>query len=365
MQVRVGSRPRPDPVQRHNCRHRMAPPATRSVLIVKLAAIGDVVMALPMVTALRAQDPAARITWLCGKTAAPLVAQVDGIDECIVVDDVAVLSGSPMQKARAVMTGWSALRGRRFDLVITAHSDVRYRMLAARVRAAERRWLGERGARPRLVPGRYYSDEYVRLVTGIDDGTARRFAPPLVQVALDPAVAERIASLGGRRLIALAPGGARNAARDNPLRRWPIANYVALARRLAADGYAVLLTGSRDDAPVREAFAGTDVADLIGATTLPGLAALYGRCTAVVTHDSGPLHVARLVDAPVVALFGPTPPTAMMRESSRAIALWPGVALPCAPCYDGRNFAACASNRCLQLLLPDTVAASINTLVAR
>ena len=73
------------------------------------------------------------------------------------------------------MSGWSALRGRRFDLVITAHSDPRYRMLAARVRAAERRWLGERDARPRLVPGRYYGDEYVRLVTGVDDGTAVSF----------------------------------------------------------------------------------------------------------------------------------------------------------------------------------------------
>src|SRR6185369_12050322 len=131
----------------------MAPPVSRSVLIVKLAAIGDVVMALPMVTALREQDPETRITWLCGKTAAPLVACVEGVDECIVIDDVAILSGNKARKAQAVVTGWSALRGRRFDLAITAHSDPRYRMLAARVRAGERRWLGERGSRPGLVPG--------------------------------------------------------------------------------------------------------------------------------------------------------------------------------------------------------------------
>jgi len=56
----------------------------------------------------------------------------------------------------------------------------------------------------------------------------------------------------------------------------------------------------------------TEVTDLIGATTLPGLAALYAHCAAVVTHDSGPLHIARLVDAHVVALFGPTIPTTVM-----------------------------------------------------
>jgi heptosyltransferase-2 len=342
----------------------MAPPAPRSVLIVKLAAIGDVVAALPMVTALRAQDPATHITWLCGASAAPLIEQVEGIDECVVVDDVAILSGNRARKAQAVMKGWSALRGRRFDLVITAHSDPRYRMLAARVRAAERRWLGERGRRTRLVPGRYRGDEYVRLVTGVDDGNMVRFPAPSLRATLDAAVADRIGLLSGRRLIALAPGGARNPARDNPLRRWPLPYYAALARRLVADGDAVLLTGHADDAWIRGEFAGIDVTDLIGATSLPGLAALYSRCAVLVTHDSGPLHIARLVDARVVALFGPTIPSTVMRESPRAIALWPGVALPCAPCYDGVNYAACESNRCLQLLSPDAVAASVNALVS-
>ncbi|MEO8676228.1 MAG: glycosyltransferase family 9 protein, partial [Casimicrobiaceae bacterium] len=232
-----------------------------------------------------------------------------------------------------------------------------------RVRAAERRWFGERGGRPRHVPGRYYGDEYVRLVTGIDDGNATRYAPPPVRATLDADVEQRIAELDGRRMIALAPGGARNPARDNPLRRWPLEHYVALARRLVAKSHAVLLTGSADDAWIRPAFAGIDVVDLIDSTSLPGLVALYARCAAVVTHDSGPLHLARLVDARVVALFGPTAPATILRESTRTIALWPGVALPCAPCYDGQSFAKCTSNRCLQMLLPDTVAASVSALV--
>jgi hypothetical protein len=67
-----------------------ATPVPRSVLIVKLAAIGDVVMALPMVTALRSAESGTRITWLCGATVAPLLRCVDGIDELVVVEDVAV-----------------------------------------------------------------------------------------------------------------------------------------------------------------------------------------------------------------------------------------------------------------------------------
>ncbi len=55
-----------------------SPSVARTVLIVKLAAVGDVVMALPMVTALRAEDPDIRITWMCGRKAAPLVRLVEG-----------------------------------------------------------------------------------------------------------------------------------------------------------------------------------------------------------------------------------------------------------------------------------------------
>jgi heptosyltransferase-2 len=334
----------------------------RSVLIVKLAAIGDVVMALPMITALRAQESAIRITWVCGTTVAPLLERVEGIDEVVAVDDVAVLSGNRAQKARAVMAGWSALASRRFDLVLTAHSDPRYRMLAALVRARERRWLGEKGPRPRLVAGRAHSDEYVRLVTGVDDGRAIRYAPPAFRVELDAGIAPRLERLAPRRLVALAPGGARNPARDNPLRRWPLERYAALARLLEAGGDAVILTGGADDAWIRPAFAEVDAVDLVGATTLPGLAALYARCSAVVTHDSGPMHIARLVDAPLVGLFGPTLPASVIRESPRVVPLWPGAALPCAPCYDGQDFADCESNRCLQLIAPDAVVAAIDAL---
>ncbi len=340
-------------------------PVPRSVLIVKLAAIGDVVMALPMVTALRAADPDTRITWLCGATVAPLLRCVDGIDELVVVDDAALLAGTRVEKAQAVMSAWSALRARHFDLAITAHSDPRYRMLAARARSAERRWLGERGTRSRLVPGRYHEDQYVRLVTGIDDHHAIRFAAPPVRATLDAKIAERIGDSTTDKLVALAPGGARNPARDNPLRRWPLERYAALAQLLAAKGHTVLMTGGPDDAWVRSAFAGVPVLDFIGDTTLPGLFALYVRCAAVVTHDSGPMHLARLAGTPVVGLFGPTLPAMFLRESDHAIVFWPGAVLPCAPCYDGIEFAACADNRCMQLIEPVDVAARVDSLLAR
>ena len=324
----------------------------RSALIVKLAAIGDVVMALPMVTALREANPTVHIAWMCGSGVAPLLACVEGIDELIVVDEAALLAGAPLAKVRGGLAAARAVFGRWFDDVYVAHADRRYRRLVMTVRASRRRWLGGgAGYRP-MLPGRTHTDEYVRLVTGIDDFRAPAMPPPSLSVTMRPELDRELSEFArdGSRLVALAPGGARNVARDNPLRRWPLDRYRQLARLLSERGYRIVLVGDSSDEWVRAAFDSVGVLDLVGRTDLQTLVALFRRCAAVVTHDSGPLHLARLAPARVVALFGPTPPSVFFRPAATAAVLWPGAALPCAPCYDGRDFAACADNRCMQMI---------------
>jgi heptosyltransferase-2 len=342
-------------------------PAPYHALIVKLAAIGDVAMALPMVSALRAQQPGCRIAWLCGTSAGPLLACVAAIDELIVADERALLAGSSRERIGATLAVWKRLAGRRFDLVLTAHTDPRYRRLTLPVRAARRRALAAGTAQRGIVPGRYHGDEYVRLVTGRDDYRAQAFAPPVLDAALSADLRTRLAAGNGRArpLVALAPGGARNAARDNPLRRWPLASYGALAGMLDARGFQIVLTGAPDDAWTRAAFAALPIIDLVGRTTLPELLALFRACAAVVTHDSGPLHVARLAGAPRVALFGPTDPAAFVGERTATVVLWPGSDLPCSPCYDGRDFAACADNVCMQRITPQAALDAVLALTAR
>jgi hypothetical protein len=319
-------------------------------LIVKLAAIGDVVMALPMITAIRADHPDARITWACGVTVAPLLRCVDGIDECLVLDDRGLLAGSAWAKARAVMSGWRRLAWRRFDRIYIAHSDARYRLLALPAIASLVRSLGRGRSHRALVPRRAHVDEYVRLVTGLDDYRARDFPAPALRCPMPDWLEATIDGFArGRRVVAIVPGGARNVARENPLRRWPLDRYARLAAELDARGYAVVVTGDSMDEWVRPAF-GACVLDLVGRTDLADLVALFRRCHAVVAHDTGPLHLARLASANVVALLGPTPPSMFFREETRTTVLWPGRALPCAPCYDGVEFANCGNNVCMQMI---------------
>jgi heptosyltransferase-2 len=343
------------------------PPVPFHVLIVKLAAIGDVAMALPMVSALRARYARCRITWLCGTSAGPLLACVAAIDELIIADERALLAGSSRARIGATLAVWMRLAGRHFDLVLTAHADPRYRRLTLPVRAARRRALAAAAAYRGIVPGRFHGDEYVRLVTDRDDYRAQRFPAPGLEAALSAELRTLLAAGNprARPLVALAPGGARNAARDNPLRRWPLSNYGALAGLLEAHGFQTVLTGTPDDAWTRPEFAAVPTIDLIGRTTLPELLALFRVCSTVVTHDSGPLHVARLAGAPRVALFGPTDPAAFVGERTATVVLWPGSDLPCSPCYDGRDFAACADNVCMQRITPRAAFDAVLALTAR
>ena len=112
-----------------------------------------------------------------------------------------------------------------------------------------------------------------------------------------------------RPLIALAPGGARNTLRDQPLKRWPLEKYAEVAERAVDFGWGVMITGAPSDEWISPAFRKIPVIDLVGKTTITDLVSVYNCCDAVVTHDSGPMHLAALAGAPLVALFGPTDPS--------------------------------------------------------
>ena len=322
-------------------------------------------MALPMLTALRTLHPGARITWLCGKSIRPLLDLVPAIDERIEIDDSRLFAPRSAARAAEVLRTWRVLAARRFDLVLMAHRDRRYRLLTRSIRHGELRALHD--AKPRAMPicGRSHADEYIRLATGVDDWRARHYEAPMPRLEPGALVTRLKTWARGRRVVALAPGGARNSARTSPLKRWPLDRYVQLARELSGDGYAVCIAGDASDTWVSEAFHGCDVLDLVGKTSFAELLSVFSNCDAVVAHDSGPMHIAAWMRAPVVALFGPTLPSAFTPRDRVIDVLWPGRSLACAPCYDGREFASCDNNVCMQMIDVKSVAERVREVARR
>ena len=121
---------------------------------------------------------------------------------------------------------------------------------------------------------------------------------------------KQTALLGERPIIGFCPG-----AEFGPAKRWPHYHYVKLAEMLITQGYAVEVFGSAKDELVGEEIRQAlpeelreFCVNLAGKTNLNEAVDLIANCTAVVTNDSGLMHIAAAVNCPLIALYGPTSP---------------------------------------------------------
>jgi heptosyltransferase-2 len=327
--------------------------AVERILIIKIAALGDIAVASALLSRVSRERAGARVTWLTGERGAELVRLFDGVDEIVAIDETRLLGGSPLDRVRALASAWRRLAYRRFDHVLLLHADRRYRALALGLRFRRLSSL-KHGVNPLLE--RHRADEYARLLDGSDSRgpIVTRYPLQDIRHALP-----RSTRRGTASVVALVPGGARNVLRDDALRRWPAHSYAQLAARLAAAGHEVILLGDAHDVAVRSQFGGVPVTDRIGALSLTDTLTVLRDVDVLVSHDTGPLHFARLVRTPAVALFGPTNPYHVVGDDPDVTVLWGGASLACRPCYDGREYAKCASNLCLQSVTVDAVFAAV------
>jgi heptosyltransferase-2 len=314
----------------------------RRVLIIKFGAIGDVVMAIPAAYALHLAG--AEVDWVCGAAVAPLLSCYPWI-RAIVVDDRAILKGSATERVRGLFGLWRAIGWAKYDLCATLYYDSRYRIVMLPVRARRKLILSQTDRDRMLLAGRHHTDEYARILLGLKDGERPVGLAPVRAERLPPSPLTRTE---GRSRVVLAPAGARNMMRDDALRRWPVESYVALASVLLERGVEVVLAGGPGDVWAVSAFAGLAVTDMIGKLTLPEMLALLDDSDVIVTHDTGPLHLAGVTGVGIVSIFGPTDPRGRLPQRANTVALWGGEGFACRPCYDGRDYAPCLHNGCVR-----------------
>lgn len=335
------------------------------ILIVRLVALGDLATTSTLLNRIRAERPQARVTWVVGKGGASLVRLFSGVDEVIAVDERKLMRGNLLERATEMVGLWRRLLGKRFSLAIVAHADRRYRWVIPMVPASRIRMYGPQAdGSTSPILGRFIGDEAARLMDDpgapSNPGVSYEIADvrgPVASVEL-PAEVDRLVGSWPVDVV-IVPGGARNLLRDDPLRRWPPDRYVEVARQLIAEGHRVAIIGDASDEWVRDQFSGVPVIDLIGKLDLLQTLKLLTRSRVLLAHDTGPLHFARLVRTPIVALFGPTIPRQAIGYSPDVTALWGGEHLACRPCYNGRDYAPCARNLCMEDLTVDRVLAAV------
>ncbi|MDQ3891203.1 MAG: hypothetical protein M3312_11735 [Actinomycetota bacterium] len=199
---------------------------------------------------------------------------------------------------------------------------------------------------------------------GVRARTERVLAPSFVPVREDEEEAERVLTAVGadREGIVLHPGSGW------PLKNWPVRKWRELVLELAASfGTRPLVAGTAAEAPlVRAVAAATPAVDLGGRLSLGALAAVHRSARLVVTTDSGALHLAAAMHAPVVGLFGPGDPRLFAPLASPRRVRVVRVGLPCSPCgtLEHPPCGAVAAPECMTGIAVDDVVRAAAELLA-
>jgi predicted lipopolysaccharide heptosyltransferase III len=284
------------------------PDDVSSILVIRTAYVGDVVMALPVLKPLKTRFPGAKISFLTSSRAAPLLERNPYVDEVLVFDPFWFYSTGTKdyRRFRAV------LRKRSFDMVIETRADIRellFLVVPARAKYKVSYDVGGGGYfLTHTVPyaGTTHRVEYhlnIARYLGCDVGEVEwgfRLTDKEKQEVHD-LLNER--GIKGS-FIAVHPGARA------PLKRWDAEKYALLCDRLMEkqSGNVVLLGSVEEREMIQNIAAGMHGQPVVlaGSLGLRQLAGVLKQASMLICNDSAPMHIAAMVGTPAVAIFGPS-----------------------------------------------------------
>jgi ADP-heptose:LPS heptosyltransferase len=291
----------------------------RNILVIDFGQLGDVVLSLPALRAIRERFPQARITVAVGKPGAPIVELSGYSDGTMPVDRVGLRDGPKPLAILRIARFVKDVRRAKFDFIIDLHSLSETNLLGFLSGAAHRLYARRPGRsldylsnfRPQPPvedQGKHAIDRYLDVLVPLGIKDAPRVPRLRARAADDAAVEQMLMKEKADRetmLVGLFPGA------GHPARRWPLERFSELAEMLVRnDGVRVIVfAGPEERALVKEmraAFPRSTV--FFDRLTIPQLAAALVRLSVFVSNDTGPMHVATAVGTAVVALLDrPTP----------------------------------------------------------
>ena len=277
----------------------------RRIAVLRANGIGDFVVAVPALEALRAAYPEAHITYLGLPWHAELLPNRPGPwDDVAVVPPYPGMIGGGDPDAGIIDAFFDEQRAARYDLAVQLHggganSNPFMQRLGARVTVGAR----DNGAPPldRWVRYAYYQHEVLRFleVVALVGAPPVTVEPRLALTAADVRHAEEALPISPQPLVVLHPGA------SDPRRRWPADSFAEVARALADRGCRVAVVGSGPDdaragARISEA---SDAVDLVGALDMRAMTGLLARAQLVIANDSGPRHLGAALGTPTVGIY--------------------------------------------------------------
>jgi len=278
----------------------------KSIAVLRMSALGDVVMTLPLLRTLQKAFPQAKLHWIVSRPFHTLVEGISGV-ELIVIDK----PRGPLSFWRL----WRQLRQYRFDWLLVPQASMRANLVTLVTRAKRKIGFGALHSRDlqrlfvdEVVPAEreHLIDSFLRFATYV--GATEHVLDwdlPLADAEVEQARRSLEGCAGIKLAVALAASKAE--------RNWPVERYREALNRLAARWpVTVVLIGGpgAHERVLAAAFKqglAAPVRDLVGRTDLRQLAALLGQVDALLAPDTGPLHIAQAMNKPVVGLYAVAP----------------------------------------------------------
>ncbi len=335
----------------------------QKILCIKLGAMGDLVMCSALFDQLGRNFPQAKIFLLTGKTYASVMDSHPVFEGLILADDKAIYKSGPLARTRETFRLLALLRREKFDAVFVLHKDWRFNLLAmlsgAPVRVGFSR-DGQGGLTHSVAPkpGGNEREGYLDLLRALDVSAIYERSFYYLSPSEDKFLQEFLESHGLRgdgNFIGIGPGGGKNVKSFMPTRRWPMENFIALAKRCREELNArAIIFGGPDEAELARTVQ-KHCADAVDATALSfgEMASVMRLCSGYIGNDSGPLHIADAMGARTVGLYGPTDPRVQAPLGPRHTIVFKQV--DCSPCYDNGSFPECSHIKCLTSIEVDEV----------
>lgn len=326
----------------------------KRVLITKLGALGDLVLAVPSFRMIRRRFPEAHLALLVDSKLIPLMERCPYLDELICFN-----RKNQKQPWKQILSSSKKLRSESFDISIDFQNNWRTHWLAFLARIPMRYgyrkgWTGYLLTHPvlswdrELSPVEHQFQVLKRAgVLNYDDR---------MELWTQPADDAHFADLFGKaagRAPKSCIGFVLGASPKWATKQWPLDYFLKLAKRLTEElDCRIVLLGTGEDELLARAFKDINsgsVIDITGKTTLTQLPSSVKALDVIVTGDTAPLHIANAVGTKIVALFGPTEPKRHMPPGADHLVLVKRIS--CQPCYSG----TCANQEKLKCLRDITV----------
>jgi ADP-heptose:LPS heptosyltransferase len=286
----------------------------RNILVIDFGQLGDVVLSLPALRAIRERFPKARITVAIGKPGAEIINLSGYADDTLEVDRVALRDGVKLVSIGRIIKLVGEVRAAKYDFVIDLHSLSETNLLGF-LSGAPRRLYARRPGRsldylsnfqprpPREEKHSHAVDRYLDVLKPLGVTNTPRL-PQLKTVAAADASVEALLKKekanSGSLLVGVFPGA------GHPSRRWPMEHFAEVADHLIRnERVRVIVFAGPEERPLipqmRTVFPASTI--FFDRLTIPQLVSAQARLTLLISNDTGPMHIAAAVGTPVVVVM--------------------------------------------------------------